>query len=72
MTAARALKLVVRDEPAVLTLDEAAAFLRLCSHTVSKRARKGEIPGRRIGSTWRFLRTDLERYVHGDRPETPR
>lgn len=55
------------DSPEVLTLAEAAAFLRLCSHTVSKLARAGQIPGRRIGREWRFLRSELEKYLHGNR-----
>ncbi len=51
----------------VLTLEEAAEFLRLCTHTVSKLTRAGSIPGRKIGREWRFLRSELERYLHGHR-----
>lgn len=53
--------------PAVMTLTEAAAFLRLDRKTVVKLATEGKLPGRRIGRDWRFLRVDLERFVHGDR-----
>jgi excisionase family DNA binding protein len=54
-------KLPVRHE--VLTLVEAAKFLRLCTHTLSKHARDGKVPGQRIGREWRFLRSELEAYL---------
>lgn len=49
----------------VLTLAQAAEFLQLSSRTVTKLAVAGTIIGRKVGSQWRFLRTDLEAYVHG-------
>jgi excisionase family DNA binding protein len=52
----------------VLTLDQAASLLQLCSHTVSKLARKGDLPGRRIGREWRFVRSELLRWINGYRP----
>jgi excisionase family DNA binding protein len=52
----------------VLTLAEASQLLRLCSHTVAKKATKGELPGKKIGREWRFNRSTLLRYLDGDRP----
>jgi excisionase family DNA binding protein len=49
----------------VLTLSQAAALLQLSQATVTKLAKSGAIIGRKVGSQWRFLRTDLEAYVHG-------
>jgi excisionase family DNA binding protein len=49
----------------VFKLPEAAAFLRVSQRTVVKLAVAGVIPGRKVGGQWRFLRTDLEAYVHG-------
>ncbi len=49
----------------VYTLAEAAAFLQLSSRTIVKLATAGVIIGRKVGKQWRFLRTDLEAYVHG-------
>jgi excisionase family DNA binding protein len=51
------------DLPEVLTLAEAALFLRVCSHTLSKYARDGKVPGQRIGREWRFLRSELQAYL---------
>lgn len=40
----------------VLTLEEAAAFLKLPADTIRSRAEEGDLPGRRFGSEWRFAR----------------
>jgi excisionase family DNA binding protein len=40
----------------VLTLEEAAALLKLPADTVRSRAEEGELPGRRFGKEWRFAR----------------
>jgi excisionase family DNA binding protein len=46
-------------EPAdgdVLSLDEAAAFLKVSADVVRSLAEDGELPGRRVGTEWRFAR----------------
>lgn len=50
---------------AVLTLAQAAELLQLSTRTIVKLATAGTIIGRKVGSQWRFLRSDLEAYVHG-------
>ena len=53
-------------EPAeVLTTEEAADLLRVSTKTVLALAGKGKLPGRQVGRAWRFLRSDLVRYLHG-------
>lgn len=54
------------SEAEVLTLSEAAEYLRLCTETVSKYATLRKIKGRRIGRDWRFLRTELENFLRGE------
>src|SRR5205085_2883950 len=44
----------------VLTLADAARYLRLPQATVRKYAECGQIPGRQFGKQWRFLRSALE------------
>jgi excisionase family DNA binding protein len=51
--------------PAVLTLEETSRYLRLSAQTVEQLALKGEIPGRRVEGTWRFLRKALEEWLLG-------
>jgi excisionase family DNA binding protein len=45
--------------PDVLTVGEAAALLRVEEADVTAAAEAGELPGRRIGSEWRFAREAL-------------
>jgi len=40
----------------VLTLEEAAALLKLPADTVRSRAEEDDLPGRRFGKEWRFAR----------------
>jgi excisionase family DNA binding protein len=43
----------------VLTLEEAAALLKVLPDAVSARAEEGDLPGRRLGKAWRFSRLAL-------------
>jgi excisionase family DNA binding protein len=49
--------------PNVLTLEETADYLRLPKETVERQARRGQIPGRRIEDTWRFLRDAIDDWL---------
>ena len=48
----------------ILTIDEVAKYLRVSERTVYDWAQKGEIPSGKIGTVWRFKRTELERWVN--------
>ncbi len=50
-------------KPEIMTLEEVARHLRVSERTVYDWANKGEIPGGRIGASWRFRRTDIERWL---------
>jgi excisionase family DNA binding protein len=49
---------LTRDQ--VMTASEVAELLHLPVSTVYHLARRGELPARRLGRTWRFLRPRLE------------
>lgn len=51
------------SEHEILTLEEVAAYLRVSERTVYDWANKGEIPCGKIGTTWRFKRSELEKWV---------
>ena len=53
------------SEISVMTVAEVATFLRLAESTVYRLAQQGELPGRKIGGTWRFSRVTLERWLEG-------
>jgi excisionase family DNA binding protein len=47
----------------VLTLVEAAALLKCCPKTLRKQASAGKVPGKRVGTLWRFYRPILEEWL---------
>ena len=49
--------------PDVLTLEETSAYLRLSIETVTDQALKGNIPGRKIESDWRFLKAAIDEWL---------
>jgi len=49
--------------PDVLTLEEAAEYLRLPKETIERQAVQGQIPGRRIEDTWRFLKAAIDDWL---------
>ena len=51
--------------PAVLTLQETAAYLRLSPEVVAQHATAGNIPGQQVGSTWRFLQSAIDDWLRG-------
>jgi excisionase family DNA binding protein len=49
----------MKDGPEVLTLEEAAAFLRVSGDTLERLASERALPGRKIDNQWRFLKAAL-------------
>ena len=47
----------------ILTLDEVAAFLKAGKRTVYRFAQNGDIPAFKLGGTWRFRRSELEKWI---------
>jgi excisionase family DNA binding protein len=60
---AQAAAMLTRDE--VMTAREVADLLRMPMSTVYELARKGVLPARQLGRTWRFLRPRLEELLAG-------
>jgi PTS system nitrogen regulatory IIA component len=48
----------------ILTLDEVAKYLKISERTVYEWAQKGEIPAGKIGTAWRFRKSELEQWVN--------
>ncbi|MBN3038789.1 MAG: helix-turn-helix domain-containing protein [Candidatus Omnitrophica bacterium] len=53
----------IRAHEEVLTLEEASAFLKLSKSTLYNLARKGEVPVRKIGRSWRFSKASLLKWL---------
>ncbi|MFA7172366.1 MAG: PTS sugar transporter subunit IIA [Kiritimatiellia bacterium] len=47
-----------------MTIEEVAAYLRVSERTVYDWVSKGELPGGKIGTSWRFRRGDIEQWVN--------
>lgn len=54
----------------IMTIEEVAEYLRVSERTVYDWVQKGEIPGGKIGTSWRFKRSEIENWVN--RKLTPR
>jgi PTS system nitrogen regulatory IIA component len=48
----------------ILTIDEVAKYLRVSERTVYDWAQKGEIPSGKIGTVWRFKKSEIEKWVN--------
>ena len=48
----------------IMTIEEVASYLRVSERTVYDWAQKGELPGGKLGTTWRFKRQDVEHWVN--------
>jgi excisionase family DNA binding protein len=54
----------------VLTLTEAAGFLRVSDKALADKAIAGEVPARQIGGEWRFLRRALVDWLYAGARES--
>jgi excisionase family DNA binding protein len=47
----------------ILTLEEAAEYLRLSPTVIAQQASIGNIPGQHIGDDWRFLKSAIDDWL---------
>lgn len=53
------------EDAAILTMNEVADYLRVSHRTVSNWAQNGEIPCGKLGGSWRFRKSDIDRWLDG-------
>lgn len=51
-------------EDKILTIEEIANYLRVSERTIYDWAQRGEIPCGKIGTVWRFKRSEVEKWVN--------
>ena len=51
----------------ILTLKGVAAYLKLAERTVYLYAQTGKLPGIKIGSAWRFRRSEIDQWLDTQR-----
>ena len=59
-------------EGEILTLDEVAAYLKAGKRMVYRLAQQGDIPAFKLGGTWRFRRTELDRWIAASIQKNPK
>lgn len=52
-----------KPEDEILTLDEVAFYLKAGKRTVYRLVAEGKLPGFKLGGTWRFRRSDLDKWI---------
>lgn len=56
--------------PAVFTIPDLAKYLEMKPPTVEKYARKGVLPGFKIGPHWRFRKETIDRWLKNQEKKT--
>ncbi len=51
------------NEVPVLTVDEAADYLRIPKSSLYKLAQEGKVPCQKVGRHWRFHKSTLEKWL---------
>ena len=54
-----------------LDLNEAASFLKMNPEVLRRKARAGQVPGRKAGKCWIFVKEHLADWVSGRYSQTP-
>ena len=55
-----------------LNLNEAASFLKMNPEVLRRKAKAGQVPGRKVGKRWIFVKEHLADWVSGRYPESRR
>lgn len=56
-------------EQEILTIEEAADFLRIGKRSLYKLAQAGEIPGKKVLNKWRFEKESLKTWIRKGQTE---
>lgn len=54
------------DYPEIMTMEQAAELLQVSTRTIHRMVQQGKMPGRQVGSQWRFEREQLHEWVRGE------
>lgn len=47
----------------ILTIKDVADYLKVNERTIYRLAASGELPGFKVGNSWRFKQSELEQYI---------
>lgn len=49
----------LKNDSQIMTVEEVAEFLKLSKITIYKLVKKGQLPGFRVGNSWRFRKDKI-------------
>jgi len=47
----------------IFTIKEVAAYLKLAEKTAYRLASEGKLPGFKVGGSWRFRKSEIDRWI---------
>ena len=53
----------------VMTTEETVKYLRISRKTLLKLVRHGELPARKVGKNYRYLKSEINEFLKGDNPK---
>ena len=56
----------MEEQPAVMTVEEVAQYLRIPRGSVYKLAQRGRIPCQKVGRHWRFRKERIDEWLDSD------
>ena len=54
---------MAESKDVILTIDQLAEYLKLSKSSLYHLARRGEIPGQKIGRQWRFHKAAIDKWL---------
>jgi excisionase family DNA binding protein len=60
----------IKDNSQIMTVEEVAEFLKLSKITIYKLVKKGQLPGFRVGNSWRFRKDKILEIISKQMPGT--
>jgi excisionase family DNA binding protein len=55
--------MVMTGKPSLMTVDELAKYLRMKKVTIYKHAQARKLPGFKVGSSWRFKKSTIDKWI---------
>lgn len=53
----------------IMTVKELADYLKIAEKTAYRFASEGKVPGFKVGSAWRFRKSDIDEWIKSQNPK---
>ncbi len=54
-------------ETDVMTIRDLGIYLKMAEKTLYRLAANGEVPGFKVGASWRFRKSEIDKWIDGNR-----